>query len=244
MCFAVGNVQNLVVTPAFLPIGRQPFARFQAVSPAAAHNERGRIILEIQAGVIQIAGVNVHKKSLLVFVNFARTNFAFGGFCPKSIDFVYVWSQPVYVFVPYGNCIIFSNGTQVVLFKSQEDRHGYPTVLRKPTHFACKHHAKPCLFYPRMPAAMTPLWNTGKPPQRFQAAERNLAVPLYHSIYDLQDPFYAPAVTWRIMIPFRYPAYGRTTDTTTTSTPTSAIPSPRTLRMCPRKPLRCLLFMI
>lgn len=61
MCFAVGNVQNLVVTPAFLPIGRQPFARFQAVSPAAAHNERGRIILEIQAGVIQIAGVNVHK---------------------------------------------------------------------------------------------------------------------------------------------------------------------------------------
>lgn len=58
--FSGGHIQNLVVTPSFLPESRQGRASFQPIGAAAANYKRTRVVFEVQTGVIQIAGVKIH----------------------------------------------------------------------------------------------------------------------------------------------------------------------------------------
>lgn len=70
---------------------------------------------------------------------------------------------------------------------------------------------------------------------RFQLLNGSWKFRYYASIYDLQDAFYAVGYDASAFDTIRCPAYGRTTATTTTSTPTSAIRSPLIRRMFPKR---------
>ena len=58
--FSEGHIQNLVVTPSFLPESRQGRASFQPIGAAAANYKRTRVVLEVQTRIVQISRVKIH----------------------------------------------------------------------------------------------------------------------------------------------------------------------------------------
>ena len=54
MCFPGSDIQDLEIKPPFGAVGREPGAREQMVSPAAAHDERLFFVHKIYEGVVEV----------------------------------------------------------------------------------------------------------------------------------------------------------------------------------------------